>query len=111
MLIEIESFKEVKANKGPSKPQINIKIDYKGFEVDINSLSGGERDRLDLSFTLSLAEIFGSRMLMLDESISSLDYDNSSNVLEGLKENYKGRSILIVSHQANEGFFDDIVKF
>lgn len=111
MMVEIENFKESRANKGPAKPQINIKIDYKGMDCDLSTLSGGEKDRLDLAFTLSLAEIFGSRMLMLDESISSLDYDNSAHVLEGLKENYKGRSIIVVSHQANEGFFDEIVKF
>jgi DNA repair exonuclease SbcCD ATPase subunit len=110
MLIEIESFKEVKANKGPSKPQINIKIDYKGFEVDINSLSGGEAMRVDLAFTLSLAEIFGSRLLMLDESLGALDIENSEIVMSSLKENYRGKSIIIISHQLNDGMFDEVIK-
>ena len=110
MTIEIESFKEAKNNKGPSKPQINLKIDYKGMECEPASLSGGERDRLDLAFTLALSEIFGSRILLLDECISSLDYETSSYVLEGIKDNYKGKNIIVVSHQANEGFFDEVIN-
>jgi len=110
MNIEIESFKEAKNNKGPSKPQINLKIDYKAMECEPASLSGGERDRLDLAFTLALSEIFGSRILLLDECISSLDYETSSYVLEGIKDNYKGKNIIVVSHQANEGFFDEVLN-
>jgi DNA repair exonuclease SbcCD ATPase subunit len=111
MTIEIETFKEAKNSKQVNKPQIVIKIDYKGMECDISSLSGGERDRLDLAFTLALSEIFGSKMLMLDECISSLDYETSNHVLNGLRDNYKGKTVLVVSHQANEGSFDDIIKF
>jgi exonuclease SbcC len=109
MMVQIETFKENRNPKNPSKPQINIKIDYKGMDIDVNSLSGGERDRLDLGFTLALSELFGSKILLLDECISSLDYDNSNNVLEGIRENYKGKLVIVISHQANEGAFDEII--
>jgi len=107
MTVEIKPFKTVKKD---TKPQINIDINYKGMECDIQTLSGGERDRLNLAFILSFSEIMESPILLLDECISSLDYTNFNNVLMSLKENYKGNMILLISHQANEGVFDKIIN-
>jgi exonuclease SbcC len=107
MTITIKPFKTVKKD---TKPQINIDINYKGMECDIQTLSGGERDRLNLAFILSFSEIMESPILLLDECISSLDYINFNNVLTSLKENYKGNMILLISHQANEGVFDKIIN-
>jgi DNA repair exonuclease SbcCD ATPase subunit len=107
MTITIKPFKTVKKD---SKPQINLEIGYKGMECDVSTLSGGERDRLNLAFILSFSEIMTSPILLLDECISSLDYVNFNNVLMSLKENYKGDMILLISHQANEGVFDKIIN-
>lgn len=107
LTINIKPFKN---SKKDSKPQINIDIGYKGMECDITTLSGGERDRLNLAFVLSFSEIMESPILLLDECISSLDYINFNNVLTALKEHYKGEMILLISHQANEGIFDKIIN-
>lgn len=106
--ITINTEKELK-NKGV-KNQIVLDIEYKGHKTDLFNLSGGERDRVNLAFTLAFSEIFQSPILMLDECISSLDYDNCTNVIETLKEEYKGKMIICVHHQANEGLFDKVIK-
>jgi exonuclease SbcC len=107
IFVNIQTHKEIK--KG-SKPMINLSIEYKGHSVELHNLSGGERDRINLAFTLALSEIFQSPILMLDECISSLDYDNCSNVLQTIRECYKGKSVICVHHQANEGLFDNVIK-
>lgn len=106
--ININTEKEVK-NKGV-KNQIVLDIEYKGHKTDLLNLSGGERDRVNLAFTLAFSEIFQSPILMLDECISSLDYDNCTNVIETLKEEYKGKMVICVHHQANEGLFDKVIR-
>lgn len=98
------------SKKGNEKPQLNITVNYKGNETDMSILSGGEKDRIDLAFTLALSEIFKSKVLLLDECISSLDHSNSENVIEGLRDLYKGNLVIVVAHQVNEGLFDHIVK-
>jgi DNA repair exonuclease SbcCD ATPase subunit len=98
------------SKKGNEKPQLNITVSYKGNETDMSILSGGEKDRIDLAFTLALSEIFKSKVLLLDECISSLDHSNSENVIEGLRELYKGKLVVVVAHQVNEGLFDHVVK-
>ncbi len=98
-----------KETKKDIKPSINIEVAYKGHIIELNSLSGGEYDRVTLSIVLALNTIFGSNLLMLDESISSLDEDLTNDILEILKENLKDKLVLIVSHQINKGHFDNII--
>ena len=48
--VQLQAFKENK--KTAAKPCINIMIEYKGMECDINMLSGGELARVVLAYTL-----------------------------------------------------------
>lgn len=105
--VNLSCFKETKKN---SKPQINIEISYKGMDSDINSLSGGETSRVILAFTLALAEMFNTPLLMLDECTASLDSESTSIVFDTIKENFKNKSVLVVAHQCTEGIFDKIIK-
>lgn len=102
--VSLATFKDMKTYK---KPTIDIRVEYKGSETDVGSLSGGERARVALAYTLALAELQGAKMLLLDESISSLDYDATVDVLEALKG--VDRPIICISHQANTGMFDSVV--
>ena len=95
--------------KSEVKNQINIDIFYKSNEVDVSTLSGGEYDRVNLAITLALAEVYNLPFIILDECLSSLDYENFDNVISSLKELYSARKVIIVSHQANEGLFDSII--
>jgi len=92
------------------KPCLNFFVQYKNLSGDLKFLSGGERDRVNLAFTLAFSELVDNKMLLLDECISSLDAETTNVVLEHIKEQYKGSLVLLVSHQANLGFFDHIVQ-
>ena len=104
----ITAFKETKSND--NKPQINLEIDYKGIEHDLSMLSGGELSRVILAFTLALAEIQNSPLLLLDECTSSLDQELTASVIEGLKENFGEKLVLLIAHQVVQGTFDNIVR-
>ena len=101
-------FKESK--KSTKKPQVNIQIEYKGMEADLNMLSGGELSRVVLAYTLALGEIFNTPLMMLDECTASLDQDLTSTVIEGIRENYPDKMVIIVAHQSIEGCYDRVIE-
>jgi exonuclease SbcC len=105
--IRLVPFKETKDNQ---KPQINLEIEYKGIDHDLSMLSGGEMSRVVLAFTLALSEIHNTPFIMLDESTSSLDQELTSSVVDGLKENFGNKLVLLIAHQVVQGAFDTIVK-
>lgn len=105
--IQLVAFKET---KDASKPQINLTIDYKGIDHDLTMLSGGELSRVILAFTLALAEIHDTPFVMLDESTSSLDQDLTGTVVEGLRENFGNKLVIIIAHQVVQGVFDKVVN-
>lgn len=102
------AFKESKTTQ-VVKPNINIQIEYKGIEADTTMLSGGEMCRVILAFTLALGEIFNTKILMLDESTSSLDQELTTNVFNCIRENFNNRTIIVVAHQIIQGIFDNII--
>jgi ABC-type transport system involved in cytochrome bd biosynthesis fused ATPase/permease subunit len=85
---------------------INIEIEYKGMEADMNMLSGGELSRVILAYTLALAEMFNTPLLLLDECTASLDEDTTNTVFEVIKDNFHGKMVIIIAHQVIEGGFD-----
>lgn len=99
-----------KKTKKHTKPQINLQIDYKGMECDINMLSGGELSRIILAFTLALAEMFNTPLIMLDECTSSLDADTSEIVFDAIKENFNNKLIIVIAHQVVKGHFDNTIE-
>jgi DNA repair protein SbcC/Rad50 len=104
IVVRLLPFKTTK--KKTSKPQVNLEVDYKGMEADISMLSGGELARVVLAYTLALAEIFNSPMIMLDESTASLDQDMTSIVMEGIRKNFGNKLTIIIAHQVISGDFD-----
>jgi DNA repair exonuclease SbcCD ATPase subunit len=88
------------------KNQVNIQVGYRGATTDLTTLSGGEKDRVNLAFTLALAEIFNIPLLMLDETLSSLDREGTENILEHIQKD--SRCILVVAHQVSHGLFDHV---
>lgn len=104
IVVRLLPFKTTK--KKTTKPQVNLEIDYKGMEADINMLSGGELARVVLAYTLALAEIFNSPMIMLDESTASLDQDMTSIVMDGIRKNFGNKLTVIIAHQVISGDFD-----
>ena len=115
IILDIVPFKEKNGKNGKTdnselKPIIDIKICYKGEEVELSSLSGGEYDRVALSIMLSFNHICKSDMILLDESIASLDADLTNDILDKLKENLTNKRIIVVAHQLSTGIFDQIIN-
>lgn len=106
IIVDIVPFKDTKKD---IKPVINIKVCYKGEEVELSSLSGGEYDRVSLAIMLSFNHICKSDMILLDESIASLDAELTSDILEKLKENLVNKRVIVVAHQISTGVFDQII--
>jgi exonuclease SbcC len=105
--VRLLPFKETK--KG-SKAQINIQIEYKGQESGVECLSGGELSRVILAYTLALAEMFNTPLVMLDECTSSLDQELTTTVVESIKTHFEGKLVLIVAHQVVVGAFDKVIN-
>ena len=105
--VQLQSFKHTKKN---IKPMINICIEYKGMEVDMNMLSGGELSRVILAYTLALAEMFNTPLLLLDECTSSLDQDLSSVVFQAIRDNFNGKMTIVIAHQVVTGTFDKTIS-
>ena len=106
--VDLKTIQESKTGK--EKISLNFEINYKQMIGDLSYLSGGEKDRVNLAFTLAFSELVNNRLLLLDECISSLDAETTNVVLENLKEKYRGKLVLLVSHQANIGFFDSVIN-
>jgi DNA repair exonuclease SbcCD ATPase subunit len=109
--VKLVPFKETKKGKIiKKKPQINLEIEYKGMEADINMLSGGELSRVILSYALALGEMFNTPMMLLDECTASLDQELTGVVMDGIREHFPGKLVLIIAHQVVKGQFDKVIQ-
>lgn len=104
MVIKLNTFSKT------NKPQINLDIFYKDNDTEFKSLSGGEQDRLILAFTLALSELFNTKLILLDEIISSLDIESTTSIIETIKDNIQDKLVIFIAHQIVNGHFDLIVK-
>ena len=70
-----------------------------GYETNVgelgDTLSGGERQRIGLA----RAFLHDAPFMLLDEPTSNLDSLNESVILKALKEEAKGKTVLLVSHR------------
>ena len=110
MIVEINSFKSEES--GEEKPNVNIKIIYKGCECEVKELSGGERARVELAICLAINSLCGGTLIFLDEVLKSLDEETSEEILELLKNVAleQNRFIIMICHQAPEGLFDNVIN-
>ena len=101
-------YKKVKSG---IKPGLNLEICYKGNRYDsINSLSGGEGDRISLALLLALNSVSNSPLIMLDECVSSLDVDLKESCIEAIKS-IPNQTVIVVDHDDSlEGFYDNVLK-
>ena len=107
--VELKLFKELKT-KDRTKSIVNMEILYKGFTFNSpNDLSGGERDRLSLALTLSLARVGTFPVLLLDECFSSLDAALREACIKVIKSYLPHKTIVNVCHETIEGYYDRIV--
>lgn len=99
-----------KGSKKALKLQLNTVIEYKGDTYDdIEELCGGERQRCDIAFLLAVNDMIGGGILMLDECLNNLDGSIDTEVLSLIRETCNNKLILVISHQAIRGVFDEEV--
>lgn len=80
-----------------------------GYDTEVgelgDTLSGGEKQRIGIA----RAFLYDSPMLLLDEPTSNLDSLNEGILLKLLKEESKGRTVVLVSHrESTMGIVDDV---
>lgn len=89
--------------------KLNVNVIQDGFESDLNNLSGGELARVILAFTIALAEMNNVKLLLLDECVSSLDQETTTNVIQTVRNNFNG-TIICIAHQTTTGIFDHVLE-
>ena len=108
--IELSMIKNLK--NGGAKPFVNLNIIINGKEyTNIDYLSGGELDRISIALTITFNLIMGSKFMLLDEIMSSLDGENREKCLKIMRRYLKNKIILNVCHETTEGYYDQIIKF
>ena len=106
--ITLNLFKTLKTTKNV-KPVANFSISYQGGVFDnINQMSGGEGDRASLALTLALSRLSSCPILMLDESLASLDINMKEAAIRTIREN-TNNTVLVIMHDGVEGIFDHII--
>ena len=107
--ITLNLFKTLKTTKNV-KPVANFSISYQGGVFDnINQMSGGEGDRASLALTLALSRLSSCPILMLDESLASLDINMKEAAIRTIREN-TNNTVLIIMHDGIEGIFDNVLN-
>jgi DNA repair exonuclease SbcCD ATPase subunit len=107
--IVMNLFKTLKTTKNV-KPVANFTISYQGGTFDnINQMSGGEGDRASLALTLALKRLSSCPILMLDESLASLDLNMKEAAIRTIRENTND-TVLIIMHDGIEGHFSHVIN-
>ena len=105
--VRLESFKESK--DGDKKSSIEVIIMQDGEQIPIDTLSGGEFDRLALALFLAFNKTSKSNIILLDECLASLHSELVEDIVELIKTKLSDKLVLFTLHQANTGIFDTIV--
>jgi ABC-type cobalamin/Fe3+-siderophores transport system ATPase subunit len=106
LTVTLVSSKSLKDGERKYEIDINI-VDSDGNELSIDTLSGGEYDRCALSLFLSFNLVCKTPLILLDECLSSLNSEKVNDVIECMKEEMNGKTILMTLHQCTEGIFDE----
>lgn len=105
--VELKTTK--KTSTQHDKVQIQLEVYYKNMKCDPSLLSGGEQARLNLAFVLAFANVFHSRLLMLDECTSNLDQELVQIVVDQI-ETTGIPKVILIAHQVVEGNFKQILQ-
>ena len=105
--VRLDSFKETK--DGDKKSSIEIIVLQDGEQIPIDSLSGGEFDRLALALFLAFNKTSKSNIILLDECLASLHSELVEDIVELIKTKLGDKLVLFTLHQANTGIFDTII--
>ena len=85
------------------------KINY-DYQIDNtnSNLSGGQISKI------AIAQAFNSKrdLIIFDETTSNLDSDSEAKILRNIKQNYKDKTIILITHRkSNTEYFNKIITF
>lgn len=93
----------------------DAKLQYMNKDIETDNLSTGEHKKVDIAVLCSILKMIKRKypqinLMFLDETVSSLDYESSTDIIRHLKEISKkmGLNIFIVSHTMLEETLFDI---
>ena len=99
---------------GREKRMINMKINYEGSDdFPYSELHDGAKARFDIIFSAAQAGISSFPYLIMDETISTLDWTNRELCLNVLLDYFKNtvrKTLIIISHGHIEGFCEQQIK-
>ncbi len=112
ILVKLQLYKTIKSNKR-IKAYVNLLISYKGIEYDnINSLSGGESDRISIALIVAMNKTSTSPFLLLDESMDSIHEDARVLTLDAIKSSLSNcKFIIYIGHEDTMGNYDHNITF
>jgi DNA repair exonuclease SbcCD ATPase subunit len=98
-------------NKGNAKLKMNtVVINHGRIYNSVEELSGGEKQRCNMAFLLAVNSMMGSPFLFLDECLNFLDGGTNMDILSYLHRVANKKLVLVVSHEAIQGNFDEIIE-
>jgi DNA repair protein SbcC/Rad50 len=110
MSVTLQSHKL--SSTGDTIAKINTNIVYKGqIYNSFDEFCGGEGQKCELAFLFGVNDMLGSNMVFLDECINNLDSDSNMKTLYLLKKICGNKLIIVISHEAVLGIFDEVIYF
>jgi DNA repair exonuclease SbcCD ATPase subunit len=111
--VEISTEKELKS--GATKNELTVKLYKDGVDIDIDSLSGGEKQRLRVCTNIGISDLIKARcgvtcdLLMIDEPCASLSQEGIDNLLGMLTALGETQTIMLAEHRVMDSAkFDSI---
>jgi len=109
IIVSLLPFKQTK--DAGVRAKFSTVIKYKGCEYsDIDEISGGEYDRIVLAYQLALNQIYQSPILLLDEAFTAVEEELFLLAMDALKIIAENKLIVVVSHGAIQGLFDEVIE-
>ena len=96
-------------NEDTKKYFVDVLIFRNGEEIPYDSLSGGESDRCALVIFLAFNKLSNSKILLLDECLSSLHAESVEDIVDHIKTHFTDKMCIMTLHQTTKGIFDNII--
>ena len=109
--VEFSTTRDSKSKADSKTMTCSLMIYFRNVEYsNPKDLSGGESDRVSLAMTLALNAMLGSNMLLLDETLNTLDRELKANIVELLKRvTGELKTCIVISHEGVEGVFHNTI--
>ena len=108
--VTYESESQDTAGKEVKKYYVDVSLWRNAEEVPFDSLSGGENDRCALVLFLAFNKLSKSKMLLLDECLSSLHAESIEGIVEHIKTSFADKVCVMTLHQTTQGIFDHVIS-